>query len=221
MNPNPNARLSAKLHRRVCLVLTEDAVLAEELLARKKLAQDVAGRLSDRALLVRPGRVESVLEELAVRSLPASCLTLEITETAVTNLLHAVLRLTPLREAGIHISVDDFGSGNTSLSSLPHLLAGFEKALFECDQQFVRRSRDSQNDLAIVRTIIELARRLGLVSVAEGVETEDLYDDMVAMGFDLLQGYSVAKPLREDELAHFVQLNRRAHSPRLPPSVRR
>jgi len=64
MNPNPNARLSAKLHRRVCLVLTEDAVLAEELLARKKLAQDVAGRLSDRALLVRPGRVESVLEEL-------------------------------------------------------------------------------------------------------------------------------------------------------------
>jgi len=64
MNPTPIARLSAKLHRRVCLVLTEDAVLAEELLARKKLAQDVAGRLSDRALLVRPGRVESVLEEL-------------------------------------------------------------------------------------------------------------------------------------------------------------
>jgi hypothetical protein len=61
---NPSARLSAKLHRRVCLVLTEDAVLAEELLARKKLAQEVAGRLTDRALLIRPGRIESVLEEL-------------------------------------------------------------------------------------------------------------------------------------------------------------
>jgi uncharacterized protein YaiI (UPF0178 family) len=60
----PATRLAAKLHRRVCLVLTEDAVLAEELLARKKLAQEVAGRLSDRALLVRPGRIESVLEEL-------------------------------------------------------------------------------------------------------------------------------------------------------------
>ena len=60
----PTARLPAKLHRRVCLVLTEDAVLAEELLARKKLAQDVAGRLSDRVLLVRPGRVEAVLDEL-------------------------------------------------------------------------------------------------------------------------------------------------------------
>lgn len=64
MDMNPTTRLAAKLHRRVCLVLTEDAVLAEELLARKKLAQEVAGRLSDRALLIRPGRIESVLEEL-------------------------------------------------------------------------------------------------------------------------------------------------------------
>jgi hypothetical protein len=61
---NPTARLSAKLHRRVCLVFTEDAVLTEELLSRKKLAADIAGRLSERVLLVRPGRVESVLEEL-------------------------------------------------------------------------------------------------------------------------------------------------------------
>jgi hypothetical protein len=60
----PSSRLPVKLHRRVCLILTEDALLAEELLARKKLSQDVVGRLSDRALLVRPGRVEAVLEEL-------------------------------------------------------------------------------------------------------------------------------------------------------------
>jgi hypothetical protein len=62
--PAPGTRLAVKLHRRVCLVLTTDAVLAEELLARKKLAQDVAGRLTDRAILVRPGRVEAVVEEL-------------------------------------------------------------------------------------------------------------------------------------------------------------
>jgi len=61
---NPTARLPAKLHRRVCLVLTEDAVLAEEVLARKKLAGDIVGRLSEKALLVRPGRVEAVLDEL-------------------------------------------------------------------------------------------------------------------------------------------------------------
>jgi hypothetical protein len=57
-------RIPVKIHRRVCLVQTEDAVLAEELLARKKLAQEVVGRLTDRVLLVRPGRVESVVQEL-------------------------------------------------------------------------------------------------------------------------------------------------------------
>src|SRR6266404_7184694 len=57
-------RIPVKLHRRVCLVMTEDALLAEEILARKKLAQDLAGRLTDCALLVRPGRVEAVVQEL-------------------------------------------------------------------------------------------------------------------------------------------------------------
>jgi hypothetical protein len=60
----PATRLPAKLHRRVSFVFTEDAVLTEELLARKKLAADVAGRLSERVLLVRPGRVLAVVDEL-------------------------------------------------------------------------------------------------------------------------------------------------------------
>lgn len=64
MQQSPAARLSAKLHRRVSLVLTEDAVLAEELLARRRLAEQVVGRLSDRALLVRPGQLDVVLDEL-------------------------------------------------------------------------------------------------------------------------------------------------------------
>jgi hypothetical protein len=57
-------RIPVKLHRRVCLVQTEDAVLAEELLARKKLGSDIVGRLTDRVLLVRAGRVEAVIQEL-------------------------------------------------------------------------------------------------------------------------------------------------------------
>ena len=64
VRPTSAGRIAVKLHRRVCLVQTEDAVLAEELLARKKLAQDLAGRLTDRVLLVRPGRVEAVVGEL-------------------------------------------------------------------------------------------------------------------------------------------------------------
>lgn len=60
----PLTRLPAKLHRRVSFILTEDAVLVEELMARKKLAADIAGRLSDRVILVRPGRVPAVVDEL-------------------------------------------------------------------------------------------------------------------------------------------------------------
>ena len=62
--PNAGTRIPVTLHRRVCLIVTEDAVLAEELLARKKLAQDLVGRLTDRALLVRLGRAEAVVGEL-------------------------------------------------------------------------------------------------------------------------------------------------------------
>src|SRR5205807_3053017 len=62
--PTAGARIPVKLHRRVSLVQTEDAVLAEELLARKKLAQDVVGRLTERVLLVRPGRADAVVQEL-------------------------------------------------------------------------------------------------------------------------------------------------------------
>lgn len=58
------SRIPVRVHRRVCLIQTEDAVLAEELLARRKLAQDLVGRLTDRVLLVRPGRVDSVIDEL-------------------------------------------------------------------------------------------------------------------------------------------------------------
>jgi len=61
---NSGARISAKLHRRVCLVQTEDAVLAEELLAHKKLQPDLVGRLTDTVLLVRPGRADAVVQEL-------------------------------------------------------------------------------------------------------------------------------------------------------------
>lgn len=60
----PGTRVAMKLHRRVCLIRTEDAVLAEELLANRKLAQDVVGRLTESVLLIKPGRAEAVIQEL-------------------------------------------------------------------------------------------------------------------------------------------------------------
>ena len=64
MMEKAQARIPVKLHRRVCLIYTEDAVLAEEVLARKKLASDIVGRLTERVLLVRSGRVDAIVQEL-------------------------------------------------------------------------------------------------------------------------------------------------------------
>lgn len=64
VRPTPGTRIPVKLHRKVCLIQTQDALLSEELLARRKLAQDVVGRLTDRVLLVRPGQVDAIVQEL-------------------------------------------------------------------------------------------------------------------------------------------------------------
>ncbi len=64
MNPAEKSRLPVKIHRRVSLILTEDTPLAEEIRACRKLDQDILGRLSDRVLLIRPGRVEAIVDEL-------------------------------------------------------------------------------------------------------------------------------------------------------------
>ena len=64
MMEKAQTRIPVKLHRKVALIQTEDALLAEELLAHKKLAQDIVGRLSERVLLIRAGRVDAVVQEL-------------------------------------------------------------------------------------------------------------------------------------------------------------
>ena len=64
MTHKPAARIPVKLHRNVALIQTEDALLAEELLAHKKCAQDIVGRLSEKILLIRAGRVAAVVQEL-------------------------------------------------------------------------------------------------------------------------------------------------------------
>jgi diguanylate cyclase len=147
-----------------------------------------------------PGLSSWILDELSVRDLPASCLTVEVTETAVADPEQAASVLRPLHDHGIRISVDDFGTGFTSLAALPTLPLDELKV----DQCFVMRSTTSPADQAIVRTVGELGHRLGLEVVAEGVETAEIAMLLGDMGIDLLQGYHFAKPLTEDELLAFV-----------------
>ena len=141
-----------------------------------------------------------ILNALHARQLPARCLAVEVTETAAFDIVQAVDRLRPLHDEGVRVSIDDFGTGYTSLSVLPHLPLDELKV----DQRFVRASIRSHADEAIVQSVRELAHRLGLAAVAEGVETQELSDHMTKMGFDLLQGYHFARPLAEADLLAFL-----------------
>jgi EAL domain-containing protein (putative c-di-GMP-specific phosphodiesterase class I)/GGDEF domain-containing protein len=142
-----------------------------------------------------------ILDQLDQRGLPPSCLTVEVTETAVADPAQAVVMLRPLHQRGVRISIDDFGTGFTSLAALPTLPLDELKV----DQCFVLRSLESPADAAIVHTVGELAHRLGLHAVAEGVETAAIADLVEACGIDLLQGYHFARPLRERDLLGYVR----------------
>ena len=147
-----------------------------------------------------PGLPAWVIEALDERRLPASCLTVEVTESPVTDADQPRAVLGPLRDHGVRISMDDFGTGYTSLSALPELPLDELKI----DEGFVRRSPTSPADDAIVATMCDLGHRLGLTVVAEGVEDAELESRLVAHGVDLLQGYHLERPLPEAALLELV-----------------
>ncbi|MGH9088175.1 MAG: putative bifunctional diguanylate cyclase/phosphodiesterase [Acidimicrobiales bacterium] len=175
-------------------------VLAEALDAQVRwraagLELTVSVNLSARTLS-RPDLPAWILGELESRGLPSECLTIEMTETAAANLSRAVELLGPLRDRGVRVSIDDFGTGYTSLAALRTLPLDELKI----DLQFVQRSATSVADDAIVRAVSQLAHRLGLLAVAEGVEHEGTRRRMAEAGYDLLQGYLLSKPLPEADL---------------------
>jgi EAL domain-containing protein (putative c-di-GMP-specific phosphodiesterase class I)/GGDEF domain-containing protein len=151
-----------------------------------------------------------ILRELDARGLPPSVLGIEVTETAATELEPAVGLLLPLHDRGVRISIDDFGTGHTSLALLPHLPLDELKV----DMSFVLRSGDSPPDEAIVRSVLELAHRLGLRAVAEGIENEDVRGRMTALGYDLLQGIHFAGALPEDRFVEYVTASGRSAAAR-------
>ena len=139
---------------------------------------------------------DRVTQALEQRGVQPDRLMLEVTESMAFDIPEAVERLAPLHERGVKISIDDFGTGYTSLSVLPHLPLDELKL----DQKFVRDAMTSPASEAIARSVCELAHRLGLTAVAEGVEDELLTETMRSFGFDLLQGYHIARPMPEADL---------------------
>ena len=157
---------------------------------------ELAVNVSPRALL-SPDFVEGVAAVLAETGVPASRLTLEVTESSVmTDPARAIAVLHRLHDLGVHLSVDDFGTGYSSLAYLQRLPVHEVKI----DKSFVRDLAVAAGDGAIVRAIVDLGHNLGLTVVAEGVEDGRSLALLREMGCDTAQGYLVSRPLPPDRL---------------------
>ncbi|WP_244298171.1 putative bifunctional diguanylate cyclase/phosphodiesterase [Aliivibrio finisterrensis] len=125
------------------------------------------------------------------RWLLSSDIILEVTESALmADADAAYLMLEKLSELGFYISIDDFGTGYSSLS----LLRVLPFNQIKIDQSFIRNMTIGNNDYAIVTSTIYLAHNLGCNVVAEGVEDEERFTELKALGCDFIQGYYISKP---------------------------
>jgi diguanylate cyclase (GGDEF)-like protein len=144
---------------------------------------------------------DEVSEALERWRLEPELLELEIPESDVmTEREHVLHTLTRLRERGVRIAVDDFGSGYASLSQLKRLPVD----VLKIDESFVRNIGIDEADDAIVRTTIDLAHSLGIAVVAEGVDSDEVLERLRTLGCDLAQGFCLAQPSDADQITAWI-----------------
>jgi EAL domain-containing protein (putative c-di-GMP-specific phosphodiesterase class I) len=120
----------------------------------------------------------------------------------IPNMSTALEVLGSLRELGISLLLDDFGTGFSSLN----YLHSFPFDVLKIDRSFVCRITEGDQPLNIVRTIIELARTLGMDVVAEGIETREQYRLLRRLGCRFGQGYLMARPMSAEDVTKLLQL---------------
>ena len=145
--------------------------------------------------------VQQVREVLQETGAPAHQLKLELTESAMVEDMEAVVaRMQALRQLGVRFSIDDFGTGFSSLAYLKRLPLDQLKI----DQGFVRDCLEDHNDASIAQTVIALGHSLGLDVIAEGVETAAHQAALQGWGCRFFQGYGISKPLPAQALEAFL-----------------
>ena len=157
------------------------------------------------AQLVHPALARYVQQVLEEVQLPADLLVIEITETAVlTDLDGAQRTLNWFREQGIGVALDDFGTGYSSLLNLRRLPV----TKIKIDKGFVRGCLHDQDDLAIVASVVDLAARLGVECIAEGVETPQQSALLHELGCAAGQGFLWSPAVPVNELTHGLTARR-------------
>jgi diguanylate cyclase (GGDEF)-like protein len=161
---------------------------------------DVSVNVSARQL--ETGRlIEDVRCALHTSGFEASSLIIEITETAIMKDVSAVVpRLGALKGTGVRIAIDDFGTGYSSLAYLQQ----FPVDSLKIDRSFISSMADSPESGALVRTLVQLGKALGLETLAEGIEACQQYSDLQRDQCDCGQGYLYARPLEVDAVDVFL-----------------
>ncbi len=156
------------------------------------LSLHVAINVSARDLQVRDDLAGLVATALARHAVPPALICIEITESALMHdRVGAMATLQRLHDMGVSLSIDDYGSGYSSLAYLKQLAVNELKI----DRAFVVGMETDQKNLAIIRSTIELGHNLGLSVTAEGVETTQELEQLRQMGCDLAQGYRIGRPM--------------------------
>jgi len=145
--------------------------------------------------------VELVTSSMAIWGIEPGGLILEVTEGAMMiDPDKSLQTLHRLNDAGIHISIDDFGTGHSSLTYLKELPVSELKI----DKSFVLNMINDKKDASIVRSIIDLAHNFDLTVVAEGIEDQETMDKLTEMGCDYGQGYYMSKPMKAEEMGEWM-----------------
>jgi EAL domain-containing protein (putative c-di-GMP-specific phosphodiesterase class I)/CHASE2 domain-containing sensor protein len=199
---------AAEQHNRIGKLtdfVLEKAVSAGAQINKRGIEFDIAVNLSAR-LLTDKGFTLRLSALLARHSLAPRHLTLELTETAaLTDSGEGLDMITRLRDIGVNIAIDDYGTGLSTLDYLKKIPANEIKI----DQSFVKGIADNRSDRLMVQSTIGLAHSLGRKVVAEGVEHRDILDLLIEMGCDIAQGFAIGRPMSLESLTKRIASDRR------------
>jgi EAL domain-containing protein (putative c-di-GMP-specific phosphodiesterase class I) len=183
----------------------EKAVAAAALINKRGVDFDVAVNLSAR-LLEDKGFTLRLSALLARHGLAPNHLTLELTETAaLTGSGEGLDMISRLRDLGVNIAIDDYGTGLSTLDYLKKIPA----TEIKIDQSFVKGIVDNRSDRVMVQSTIALAHSLDRKVVAEGVEHRDILDLLIEMNCDIAQGFAVGRPMSLEGLTKRISTERR------------
>jgi EAL domain-containing protein (putative c-di-GMP-specific phosphodiesterase class I)/CHASE2 domain-containing sensor protein len=199
---------AAEQHNRIGKLtdfVLEKAVAAAAQINKRGTDFDIAVNLSAR-LLTDKGFTLRLSALLARHSLAPKHLTLELTETAaLAGSGEGLDMISRLRDLGINIAIDDYGTGLSTLDYLKKIPANEIKI----DQSFVKSMADNRSDRLMVQSTIGLAHSLGRRVVAEGVEHRDILDLLIEMGCDIAQGFAIGRPMSIDSLTKRLSTDRK------------